>query len=204
MYRSFSHDMVGSIFQIANLILNTTPTYILHHVMSLHTIINNIDSYIKISYHLTISDAMSLLTYKYIFPFHFVEVTTLTTPATMQATTPVTTPVYPTTPAIPTTSMPGTTTTVGTTSVCQYGEMSAEYYPVESISSNPDDQDGMTDLTEDPWESAPEDYKPSVTFKVDSGDKPIVDIDVTYTRNVKTITVTIADSEGNKVGNSIS
>ena len=66
-------------------------------------------------------------------------------------------------------------------------------FPVDEVSSNPDDTDGFQN-PEEPWESAPGDNNPSVTFKVDDGDVPIDEVNVVDASNVKSFTVEVLDS----------
>ena len=116
------------------------------------------------------------------------------------ASTARTTSVSPTTPFVSTTSPSRTS---ATTSVCPYDMTPNSDFPIASISSNLEGQDGLKDLLEDPWVSEPGDDAPSITYTVDPGDKPIEDVEVTGTENVASVTVEVTDSNGNPVSTKI-
>ena len=74
-------------------------------------------------------------------------------------------------------------------------------YPIKP-SSNTDDKDGLSDPSEDPWTSDPEDENPSVEIVIDGEeDKYIEEITITDTENVESVTVTVVDEDGNEVCN---
>ena len=71
-------------------------------------------------------------------------------------------------------------------------------YPI-TPSSNPQDTDGLTKEDGEPWSPAPDDENPSLTITVSDEDTEIPLFEITETKNVKKVTVTVINQNDEPV-----